>query len=450
MSPEQPSSKIGKSVGERLRAARIAQHFTQSQLAAPDFSVSYISAIERGQIHPSLRALEILAGRLGLTSTQLLPSRNPQDERLGVTATLSERDEDEIEYILLEAQLLITQGRGQEALTLLEQCAGRRLKRQQQLKQRFLQGLAHYRLEQYQESEFMLAEAEKIAKELNAPYLYQSILDLLAATYSGMRNAAQALQAHQRCLALLEGKENVDPFFLMHVYISIGQHYTRLDNNQAAIETFHKALALADTLKTRTHIQEMYTRLSRQYATEKEYDLATLYAYKSAQVHNQQTMKRSRSELYHYLGHAIMQQDAFAAHEFIEETLQKPGIQQDPLARASLLTRRAEWLSTQQEANEEATHDAHLAQELAEPLGDSIIAAEALIILGRCEYALQHYEEGSQHFIAGLDMLERLGSHEELADESVRYAQLLEDIGQPREAFTHFRRAFQSRQKLGK
>ncbi len=50
MSPEQASSKIGKSVGEKLRAARLAQHYTQSQLAAPDFSVSYISAIERGQI----------------------------------------------------------------------------------------------------------------------------------------------------------------------------------------------------------------------------------------------------------------------------------------------------------------------------------------------------------------------------------------------------------------
>src|SRR5215813_4915665 len=82
MSPEPPSNKIGKSVGEKLRAARIAQHYTQSQLAAPDFSVSYISAIERGQIHPSLRALEILAARLGLSSTQLLPARTQQEEQL--------------------------------------------------------------------------------------------------------------------------------------------------------------------------------------------------------------------------------------------------------------------------------------------------------------------------------------------------------------------------------
>src|SRR5689334_6034889 len=263
-----------------------------------------------------------------------------------------------------------------------------------------------------------------------------------------MRNTATALQTHQRCLALLEGNENSDPFFVIHVYISIGQHYIRLDTIDAAIETFHTALSIASTLTTSADIQAAYTRLSRYYATEKEYDLATLYAYKSAQVYNEQGMIQLRSELYHYLGHAIMQKDAGAARNFIEEMLQKPGIQRDPLVHASLLTRRAEWLLTQEGASEEATRNVHQAWDLASPAGDSITAAEALIMLGRSEYAASHHDEGNDRFVAGLDMLERLGSHEELADESVRYAQLLEETGREREAFTYFRRAFQSRQKL--
>src|SRR5450631_3937909 len=116
MSPEQSSSKIGKSVGEKLRAARLAQHYTQSQLAAPDFSVSYISAIERGQIHPSLRALEILATRLGLSSTQLLPSRAQNEDRAISAINTTERDDDEVELALLEAQLLTRQGDAKEAI----------------------------------------------------------------------------------------------------------------------------------------------------------------------------------------------------------------------------------------------------------------------------------------------------------------------------------------------
>src|ERR1700692_1208572 len=105
MFPESSASKIGKSVGEKLRAARIALNYTQSQLAAPDFSVSYISAIERGQIHPSLRALEILATRLGLSSTQLLPNRAQQDELNHHHAVQPEREEDEYAFTLLEIQL---------------------------------------------------------------------------------------------------------------------------------------------------------------------------------------------------------------------------------------------------------------------------------------------------------------------------------------------------------
>jgi transcriptional regulator with XRE-family HTH domain len=142
MSPEQPSSKIGKSVGEKLRAARITQHYTQSQLAAPDFSVSYISAIERGQIHPSLRALEILASRLGMSSTQLLPNKSQQEERASAAAALSEREDDEVELDLLDSQILIIQGDATSAVTLLTELANKRLTPVPQLRQRYSLGWA--------------------------------------------------------------------------------------------------------------------------------------------------------------------------------------------------------------------------------------------------------------------------------------------------------------------
>ena len=78
------------------------------------------------------------------------------------------------------------------------------------------------------------------------------------------------------------------------------------------------------------------------------------------------------------------------------------------------------------------------------------MSAEALGMLGRFEYAATQYEQGDTHFSAGLDMLEHLGSHEELSNESVLYARLLEEQGKEREAFTYFRRAFQGRQRLGR
>jgi len=449
MSPEQSPHKIGKSVGEKLRAARIAQHYTQSQLAAPDFSVSYISAIERGQIHPSLRALEILAGRLGLTSTQLLPNKAQQEERAHIVANLSEQEEEEIELDLLDIQMQIVQGAAELTFKPLEELATRRLKLHHQLQQRYLLGWAYYKTTHYQESEYTLSEAAQIAKELDEQHINLRILHQLALTYAAMRNYSQALLAHQRCLKLLEDSEIQDPFFVAQIYINMGQHHTYLGHNEQALEMYHKSLSITEELVTLQSMQATYSNLCQYYVVTKERNLATLYANKSKQISNQGMMKLRRSELHYYLGRAIMRGDPQQARKYLDDTLSKQELQQDKLTLASVLTRDAEWHFNQKEYAQAASI-AKQACELAQPFADTLIAADTLIMLGRIEYATQHNTEGEHHFIAGLDILDRLGSHEELANESVRYAELLEGIGKEREAFVHFRRAFQSKQRLGK
>lgn len=75
----------GKSLAERLRAARRAAGETQQEVAGERFSKSYLSAIERGKMTPSVHALEFLAGRLkvplayllGETELDLSPSPPP-------------------------------------------------------------------------------------------------------------------------------------------------------------------------------------------------------------------------------------------------------------------------------------------------------------------------------------------------------------------------------------
>src|SRR5579863_2035755 len=76
---EGPPPQIGP-VGSNIYRVRRKLRITQKQLAAPEFSISYISAIERGRIRPSLKALDILARRLGVTSAELLAE--PSDEIL--------------------------------------------------------------------------------------------------------------------------------------------------------------------------------------------------------------------------------------------------------------------------------------------------------------------------------------------------------------------------------
>lgn len=65
-------SDWARSVGQSIRAFRVALGLTQSQLAGDTFSKSYISQLERGSVVPSIRALSVLAERLGLTLGSLL------------------------------------------------------------------------------------------------------------------------------------------------------------------------------------------------------------------------------------------------------------------------------------------------------------------------------------------------------------------------------------------
>src|SRR5262252_6892138 len=63
---------VAARVGTNIREVRTKLGLTQAQLASPEFSISYISAIERGKIRPSLKALSILAKRLDVPLTFLL------------------------------------------------------------------------------------------------------------------------------------------------------------------------------------------------------------------------------------------------------------------------------------------------------------------------------------------------------------------------------------------
>ena len=134
MASHSDPQQIGQTVGVRLRAARLARKLTQSQLAQPDFSVSYISAIERGQIQPSLRALEIFAQRLSISSVDLLAKQTGQSLQVFSEKDSKNEIEQNTELQLLEAQLFLLQGNYRQAVTVLSTLSSDTLKSQQEIR----------------------------------------------------------------------------------------------------------------------------------------------------------------------------------------------------------------------------------------------------------------------------------------------------------------------------
>src|SRR6266851_1006770 len=92
-------------VGARIRSLRTAKGLTQAQLADPLYTKAYISMLESGRTRASMKALEHIAGVLGVSPADLLG---------GAPSAATPQ------YALVEAKRLTEQGNHREALPMLE------------------------------------------------------------------------------------------------------------------------------------------------------------------------------------------------------------------------------------------------------------------------------------------------------------------------------------------
>src|SRR2546421_3479674 len=96
-----PTMSAGESIGQRLRRLRLEKGLSQRELAGPGVSYAYVSRIEGGQRRPSLRAIRVLARKLGV-SAQFLE-----------TGSMTTSEEDR-EIRLSDAELRLRLGEGFE------------------------------------------------------------------------------------------------------------------------------------------------------------------------------------------------------------------------------------------------------------------------------------------------------------------------------------------------
>src|SRR3989441_10700693 len=68
-----------ETVGERLRRLRSAKGLSQRELASPGVSYAYISRIEAGTRQPSVKALRMLAKKLGVSPDYLETGSDVRD-----------------------------------------------------------------------------------------------------------------------------------------------------------------------------------------------------------------------------------------------------------------------------------------------------------------------------------------------------------------------------------
>jgi tetratricopeptide (TPR) repeat protein len=443
MASHSDHQRTGQTVGSNLRTVRLARKLTQSQLARPDFSVSYVSAIERGQIEPSLRALEIFAQRLGTTSTDLL-SKSGGHLKSGISEkVLVYESEQKIELELLEAQLSILRKDYSKAMELLRSLSSAAFRSDQEVRQSYLLGMAFYGAGLLQESESILTDAyQKYAHEND--YFTRRILNMLGLVYISMHNHTQGFEYQLSNMEQLEKERQPrDAFFDAQIYDNIGLHYQDLNKIDDAIAMFRSALVQANDVLSQEQRIKMYWEMSKYFAETQQYFQAMLYADKDLLILLQQKDRSMKSEIYYYLGQSVVKRHGQSALPTLEKFMQDASSENDTLALASISASTAKLLFEQGDLNK-AFECSQRAYELAMAHGDSMIIASIFLIAGTMAYAQKKHQIGDAQILAGLDMIERLKSTREYAGQCVHYAQLLEERGLPKEALKYYKKAVES------
>src|SRR5215471_8323744 len=197
---------VAARVGTNIREVRTKLGMTQAQLAAPEFSISYISAIERGKIRPSLKALSVLARRLDVPLTFLLegsPAGAAEARAVGYSPADSGPDQ-RIDVDLLRSAVLVQQKKYQEAAALLAPMQPERITTDQVYRLFLLRGQIHLGLHEYQEAVVDLRAAVTQAESLSDIESIERSRNLLGEAYFLLYNYTLAMENHVRSNTAIE------------------------------------------------------------------------------------------------------------------------------------------------------------------------------------------------------------------------------------------------------
>lgn len=221
-------------LGQRLRAARLARGMTQGELAAPDYSIGYISRIESGTRQPSDSVLSALASRLQVSVGHL---RNGDDASQAAPASHEELD---------LAELSLASGDAQEALrrtvALLDSGALRHspdLERQA----RFIHARCQ---ESLGDPHASIIELEDLLKVTPHGEFAATVGIALTRCYVETEDYATAIKHGERILAVLDrrGLHRSDAYIRLMVTVAAAH----MDSDQLGVATrlLRRAMALAE------------------------------------------------------------------------------------------------------------------------------------------------------------------------------------------------------------
>jgi len=250
------SPGVSESIGVRLRRLRLERGLSQRDIASKGVSFTYISRIESGQRQPSVKALRMLAAKLGVSAEYLETGRElrPDSEwelRLG-EAELELRLDDPVAAEQRFASLLTESRRLGDGVVAQRAQVGL--------------ALAAFRQGRHEEA---VAELERALGEGKPPVAARpDLYAVLGRGYAAVGETPRAVALFRRSLEEIAGAKVVDP--VLYVRFASYLSYALMDvgDSIGAHEVLSEALRRAEGIDDRTTLIRLYWSLARFYSLE--------------------------------------------------------------------------------------------------------------------------------------------------------------------------------------
>ncbi|MDQ2717015.1 MAG: tetratricopeptide repeat protein [Chloroflexota bacterium] len=448
--PSVETANVGKAVaarvGTNIREVRTKLGLTQAQLAAPEFSISYISAIERGKIRPSLKALSILARRLDVPLTFLLegsPAGAAEARAVGYSPADSGPDQ-RIEVDLLHANVLVQQHEYQQAEQVLAPIQPERITTDQVYRLYLLRGLIHLGGGEYQEAVVDLRSAVNQGEALNDLEYTERARNLLGRAYFLLYNYTLALENHLRCNTVIESGQMNDPVFALDVFSNLANDYFRHGEPEKAVDFYNRALKTLDGInRDSKSFAQKYMEISQRYKAAGKLSMAREYALRSLAIYEMRDEQRVVGLTHQRLGKTLEKQDDLdGAEKEYRQAIEIERELNDEVAASICHTSLAELL-LKRDQPDEAEKEAQEALTFARASQDPQTQGQALIALAQIRHQAGDFKGADDLFTQALELLDASNAHEIAASAYFRFATLLEARGDMPRSLQIYKRAYE-------